>query len=145
MLLPVSFILGMPGEDAASCSETVEFCVRNNIPLKSLMFATPYPGTKIFEYAVSAGRIAKDCIHDFVVRLEDARDFMINLTDAFTDDELVRKRSMMIEEVTSRVKPLSAEAYMRRLRNLFGNLASEALADETLVRHRAQHGGLDIF
>jgi len=32
MMLPISFILGMPGEDEISCKETVDFCVRNGIP-----------------------------------------------------------------------------------------------------------------
>ncbi len=58
MMLPVSFIIGMPGEDVESCRETVEFCVRNEIPLKSMMFATPYPGTQLFESCISTGRIS---------------------------------------------------------------------------------------
>jgi len=145
IMLPVSFIIGMPEEDAASCRETVEFCVRNKIPLKSMMFATPYPGTKIFEYALSTGRIKKDRIHDFVVSLEDARDFTINLTDTFTDDQLVSKRSEMIKEVCSRVEQFSPEFYMAKLKNLFGGLADDYYRDESLLKHRSEHGGIDIF
>jgi radical SAM superfamily enzyme YgiQ (UPF0313 family) len=145
MMLPVSFIIGMPGEDDGSCSETVEFCVRNEIPLKSIMFATPYPGTQLFEFAVSSGRIRKDKLHDFIVKLEDARDFTINLTDNFSDEQLIAKRDEMIKDVNSRVKPASTESCNTKLRNIFGNLVDDYLKDESLVKHRAEHGGIDIF
>lgn len=145
MMLPVSFIIGMPGEDEGSCRETVEFCVRNNIPLKSIMFATPYPGTKLFEDALSMGRIKKDKIHDFVMFLEDARDYTINLTEAFTDEELIAKRDEMIKEVSMRIRPDSEEIYKDKLKNLFGRLADAYFEDEALLKHRAEHGGIDIF
>lgn len=145
MMLPVSFMIGMPDENEGSCRETVEFCVKNNIPLKSMMFATPYPGTELFEFAISTGRIKKEKMHEFIVRLEDARDFTINLTDAFTDEQLIAKREEMIKEVCSRVKPIPADEYEKKLRNLFGNLINISLEDETFVKHRAEHGGVDIF
>lgn len=145
MMLPVSFIIGMPGEDEESCRETVEFCVRNNIPLKSMMFATPYPGTELFEFAVSTSRIQKERMHEFVVKLEDARDFTVNLTSVFTDEQLVAKREEMIKEVCSRIKPIPVDIYERKLRNLFGNLVDGYLDDKTFIKHRAEHGGVDIF
>ena len=145
MMLPVSFMIGMPEEDEISCKETVDFCVRNKIPLKSIMFATPYPGTQIFKDAISAGRIDKDRLHDFVMSLEDARDFIINLTHAFTDEQLIAKREEMIEEVCSRVKLESNEVYMTKLKNLFGPLADDYFKDKELEKHRAEHGGIDIF
>ena len=138
-------MIGMPEEDEISCKETVDFCVRNKIPLKSIMFATPYPGTQIFKDAISAGRIDKDRLHDFVMSLEDARDFIINLTHAFTDEQLIAKREEMIEEVCSRVKLESNEVYMTKLKNLFGPLADDYFKDKELVKHRAEHGGIDIF
>lgn len=145
MMLPVSFMIGMPAEDDGSCQETVEFCVRNNIPLKSMMFVTPYPGTQLFEDAVSKGRIGKNKIHDFVMSLEDARDFTVNLTDAFTDEDLVSKRQEMINDVCSRVKPESKEAYKDKLKNLFGDLTNDYFENKMLLKHRAEHGGMDIF
>ena len=145
IMLPISFIIGMPEEDNLSCRETVEFCVRNKIPLKSIMFATPYPGTEIFKFALSAGRIKEDKIHDFVMRLEDARDFTINLTGTFTDEELIAKRSDMINETCFRVKTQPKELYMAKLKNLFGDLANDYFKDKALLKHRAEHGGIDIF
>jgi radical SAM superfamily enzyme YgiQ (UPF0313 family) len=145
MMLPVSFIIGMPGEDEASCNETVEFCLRNNIPLKSMMFATPYPGTELFDFAVSSGRIPKEKLHDFVVSLEDARDFTVNLTDAFTDEELIAKREQMINEVNNQLKSISPQVYIEKIRKLFGDLANRYFEDTSALKHRAEHGGLDIF
>ncbi len=145
MMLPVSFIIGMPGENEDSCRETVEFCVRNHIPLKSMMFATPYPGTELFNFAVSTGRISKSRLHEFVVSLEDARDFTINLTDAFTDERLIAKKDEMIDEVCSTVQSISLEIYKQKMKNLFGSLADDYVKDEALLKHRAEHGGLDLF
>ncbi|MFC1590816.1 B12-binding domain-containing radical SAM protein [Candidatus Omnitrophota bacterium] len=145
MMVPVSFMIGMPGEDETSCKETVEFCIRNNIPLKSMMFATPYPGTRLFDEALSAGRIKRDKIHEFVMTLEDARDFTVNLTDNFTDEQLIAKRAEMIAAVCSRVKPIPAEVYEQKLNNLFGDLIAGYWEDKALLEHRAKHGGADIF
>lgn len=145
MMLPVSFIIGMPGEDAGSCAETVEFCVRNNLPLKSMMFATPYPGTELFEFALASGRIKQEAIHDFILKLGDARDFTINLTDSFTDKELMDKRDEMIRNVCSGISPVSAEVSFMKIKRLFGSLADNYIKDEMLVKHRAEHGGIDIF
>ncbi|MFH1593939.1 MAG: radical SAM protein [Candidatus Omnitrophota bacterium] len=145
MMLPISFMIGMPEEDVESCRKTVEFCVRNNIPLKSIMFAVPYPGTQLFEYALRTGRIKKDRIHDFVMSMGDARDFLINLTNVFTDTELISKREEMISEVRSRIKPETEESYMAKLTNLFGDMADDYFKDEALLKHRAEHGGIDIF
>ncbi len=145
MMLPVSFIIGMPDEDEESCYETTEFCVRNEIPLKSIMFATPYPGTELFDLAVSTGRINKERLHEFVLKLEDARDFVVNLTDVFNDEQLIVKRQEMIDEVCARVKPDSVEVCDNKLRKLFGNLVEDYLKDKVLLKHRAAHGGIDVF
>ncbi|HHT9105599.1 MAG TPA: B12-binding domain-containing radical SAM protein [Candidatus Wujingus californicus] len=145
MMVPVSFIIGMPGEDDVSCKETVEFCIRNNLPLKSIMFATPYPGTELFENALSMGRIKREKMHEFVMNLEDARDFTVNLTDVFTDKQLIAKRAEMIDMVCAKVKLLSVGESMEKLHNLFGSLVADYLKDEALLKHRAEHGGIDIF
>ncbi len=145
MMLPISFILGMPEENHESCRETVDFCVRNKIRLKSLMFATPYPGTEIFRRAIDEGRIKPDKLHEFIANLEDARDFRINLTEAFTDEELLKKRDEMINEICLKVKPVSHDEQLKKLGNLFGDLINGFTEDRSLMQHRAKHGGIDIF
>lgn len=145
MMVPACFIIGMPGENEESCRETVEFCIRNKLSLKSMTFATPYPGTAIFDFILKTGRLKKEDVHDFVMGLDDAHDFTINLTDAFTDEGLILKRQEMIKEVERRVQALPHETYMAKMNSLFGKLAEGYLADAALVKHRAEHGGMDIF
>ncbi len=50
------FIIGAPGETRETVRETIEFCQQNNLGL-GLSIASPLPGTKWFELAVSAGKI----------------------------------------------------------------------------------------
>lgn len=144
--IPVSFILGMPGEDEESCGETVKFCIENNLHLESLMFATPYPGTELFDFAVQTGRIRPDGMLDFVMKLGDARDFVVNLTDAFTDQALQEKWTEMKAAVRAHYKPLPADEVAARVKKLYGPLADRYFAlsgqDQT---HRASHGAIDLF
>ena len=79
------------------------------------------------------------------MKLGDARDFTVNLTDAFTDEQLIAKRQEMIEGVCAKVKPISEEIYRGKVKKLFGRLADGYLNDKALIKHRAEHGGIDIF
>jgi len=144
--VPVSFIIGMPGEDEKSCEETVHFCIRNNIPLDSLMFATPYPGSEIFNFALRTKRIDKNNINEFLMKLGDARDFTINLTDYFTDEELINKRKEMMEITKENYRKFITEQEIKeKMRNLFGGLMDRIHLDEKDLEHRLIHGGISIF
>ena len=146
LLIPVSFILGMPGETNKTCQDTVDFCIENNLSLNSLMFATPYPGTKLFDFVLDTGRLAKDKIHSYVMKLEDARDFTINLTDSFTDDELISKRTEMMNEVANQIKRPQGVELDRKLELLFGESYQFFKCESEKDReHRSKHGGLDCF
>ena len=145
MLVPVSFIIGLPGENEESCRETIEFCVRNNLTLDSLMYATPYPGTELFQFSIDTERLDKSNMHEYILNLGDARDFTINLTDFFTDDELIVKRGEMIRNVNSRIQQLSQREYADRLELLFGSGIHEHIHDEKLMQHRKKHGGMNNF
>ena len=146
MPIPASFIIGMPGEDEKSCQETLDLCIRNNLTLDSLMFATPYPGTEIFNFALRTGRINKNHIHEFIMKLGDARDFTINLTDYFSDGELINKREEMMEEARkSYVNFITQEEINAKMRNLFGSLLDKYNLDENDLEHRAKHGGASTF
>ncbi len=145
---PTSFIIGMPDETDKTCQETVAFCIRNNINLSSLMFATPYPGTELFNYCLEKGLILQDGIHDFVMKLEDARDFVINLTSHFSDDALIKKREDMIREVKDNIIPPSIEKIEKMNYDLYGELYlryKEQLTDESFLKHRELHGFNDYF
>ena len=144
--IPVSFILGMPGENEQSCKETVEFCIKNNLTLDSLMFATPYPGTALFDFAIKTGRIKKNGIHDFVMRLGDARDFVVNLTDSFTDEELKRKYNEMISLAKKAYNPISQKEIEEKIKSLYGPLSEMFfnLSSED-KEHQAKHGAIGLF
>lgn len=144
MPIPVSFILGMPGETSKTVAETMDFCCRNNIPLDSLMFATPYPGTPIYDFAVDTGRI-KDKVK-FVESLRDARDFTVNLTDEFTDIEIINLRKSMIAETRKNYERyISNDGIMEKTKKLFGKLYEKSNIDEKDWEHRFKHGGISIF
>ena len=144
--VPASFIIGMPGEDDKSCQETVDFCIRNKLTLDSLMFATPYPGTEIFDYALTTGRIDKNHIHEFVMELGDARNFTINLTDYFSDEELINKREDMMEKARENYDEfITQEEINAKMRDLFGSLLDKYPLDEKDLEHRAKHGGMSTF
>lgn len=144
--IPVSFILGMPGETRETCEETIDFCIENNLHLGSLMFATPYPGTQIFEYALSSERINKNKLHEFILTLGDARDFVINLTDEFTDEELKLKYVEMQKRTLDKFRPLSIEEIGKRIKSLYGEFASDYLnLDDSEKEHRQKHGAINLF
>lgn len=144
MPIPVSFILGMPGETRETVKETMDFCYRNNIPLDSLMFATPYPGTEIYRFALETGRITdKD---KFVSTLKDARDFTVNLTDDFTDKEIINLRKSMMEKSRKHYeKYISQDEILEKTKKLFGKLYDKCGMDKIDLEHRAKHGGINIF
>lgn len=144
--VPASFIIGMPGENEESCKETVNFCIKNNIPLDSLMFATPYPGTQIFDFALKTGRIDKSNLHEFLMKLGDARDFVINLTDYFTDEELINKRKEMMKITKENYRKFITEEEIKdKMKNLFGTLMEKVHLDGTDIDHRMKHGGIGVF
>lgn len=146
MPIPSSFIIGMPGEDDKSCNETLNFCIKNNIHLDSLMFATPYPGAEIFNFALETGRIDENHIHEFAMNLGDARDFTINLTDYFSDDELIDKRKEMMEKARENYKGfITQEEINTKTRKLFSTLLDKYSPDKKDLEHRMKHGGMSTF
>jgi len=144
--VPASFIIGMPGDDDKSCQETVDFCIRNKLTLDSLMFATPYPSTEIFDYALRRGRIDREHIHEFLMKLGDARDFTVNLTDYFSDEELANKREEMMKAVRENYDEfITPEEINTKMKDLFGSLLDKYRIDEKDLEHRMKHGGMGIF
>ncbi|NLP05699.1 B12-binding domain-containing radical SAM protein [Candidatus Fermentibacteria bacterium] len=84
-----SFMIGMYGETAETVKETVVFCRKADLTAP-MLFVTPYPGTAIFDRAVSEGRIPS--VEDLVSRMNAADDLLVNLTD-LPDGELVALRN----------------------------------------------------
>ncbi len=98
-----TFILGLPAETPETVRETVEVYKTINsyrTLINQFFFATPYPGTELYEVVRKKGRIPDEIA--FFERLSqkgDAVDFVINCTDAFTDNELVRTKAAVEKEV----------------------------------------------
>ncbi|MCP4602559.1 MAG: B12-binding domain-containing radical SAM protein [Proteobacteria bacterium] len=88
-----TFIYGYPGEDQETILDSMRFKIEFGI-YNDAFFATPYPGTKLYEQARSQNLIPNE--HEFLMSLNNAYDFAINLTD-IPDKHLLglKRRSLM--------------------------------------------------
>ncbi|OGW85606.1 MAG: hypothetical protein A3A81_01355 [Omnitrophica bacterium RIFCSPLOWO2_01_FULL_45_10b] len=98
-----TFILGLPPETKETVRETVETykainSYRNHV--NRFFYATPYPGTPLYDEMVAKNRIG-DEIRFFEQLSEkgDAVGFVINCTDAFSDEELITTKREIETEV----------------------------------------------
>lgn len=98
-----TFILGLPAETPETVRETVEVYKTINSYrslLNQFFFATPYPGTELYETVRRKGRIPDEiAFFEDLSRKGDAVDFVINCTDAFTDKELIETKAAVEREV----------------------------------------------
>ncbi len=90
-----TFIIGYPGETLETIRETARFKIANKTVIKDF-FATPYPGTELWNRAKELGRIPNE--HEYLLSLNNAGDLTVNLTE-FSDDELTWLRRQSHAEV----------------------------------------------
>ena len=90
-----TFIHGYPGEDIDSIRDTLRFKLNAEVVCDSF-FATPYPGTKLYDLALERGLIQDE--NEYALSLNNAYDFTVNLTD-FSDEELIRLRTVAYAEL----------------------------------------------
>ena len=100
-------IFGMPGETEESVRLNVEGCIKHNIKIDewSYAFATPYPGTELYEQALKAGKIKDQW--EYIQQLNDVGDtkkMTINLTK-FSNSELIEMRQKALSEVEKKQNP----------------------------------------
>ncbi len=98
-----TFIIGLPPETKETVRETVGVYKKINsyrTHVNKFFFATPYPGTPLYDEMVKLGRI-KDEIAYFekISERGDAVDFVMNCTRGMTDEELVRIKTEIEDEV----------------------------------------------
>lgn len=99
-----SFIVGMPGEDEQTIRETIDFCKELNLSPEVIFFATPYPGTELWETAMRMGKI-KD-IDAYLMDLgEQGAKVRVNFTN-WTDEELMEINRKMVRELEAMSKKL---------------------------------------
>jgi len=91
-----NFMIGLPGENMQSVYDTTKFLVNNEIECGPF-FATPYPGTGLFERCKKEILEEFGSLENFVIKCEDdiSLDFVVNLTK-YNDAELLGIRQMMI-------------------------------------------------
>lgn len=98
-----TFIIGLPPETKETIRETVGVYKEINkyrTHVNKFFFATPYPGTPLYDEMVKIGRI-KDEISYFekISEYGDAVDFVMNCTKSMSDRELKQTKLEIEEEV----------------------------------------------
>jgi radical SAM superfamily enzyme YgiQ (UPF0313 family) len=92
-----TFMIGYPGETDETIRETIEFCKELNLAPESIFFATPYPGTPLYEYALKHEYITDE--EKYISELnEQGENVSINFTN-WSDEELINKQKSMIREL----------------------------------------------
>lgn len=127
-----SFIIGMPGECPETVAETLDLYKKLNTYRKytnAFFFATPYPGTELFRQMRAKGRITDEIpFFENLSEKGDAVQFLVNCTDAFSDEELIRAKKQIETDVFrdlikqypfhAFLQYLSGDTTWGRLRNL---------------------------
>jgi len=147
MLCPTSFIFGYPGENPDTLMETQNFCIDNQIPLTSLMYATPYPGTQLYEQVlglIRAAFVSEEAYLGALCDSGDCNNFLINLAwptnvpslDQWcVNDAIIQTHDGMIQTVNKKVKPYMTQ---EQIAELYGpNFKGFSDKDK---EHRRQHG-----
>lgn len=92
-----SFMVGTPGENWQTLQETIDFCKELELYPEVIFFTTPYPGTELYNMALSQKKIADE--EKYVLGLgEQGEKICVNFTD-FSDDELLKAQQQMINEL----------------------------------------------
>ncbi|MBN1436435.1 MAG: N-acetylneuraminate synthase family protein [Sedimentisphaerales bacterium] len=139
---PLAFMIGYPGETRETVMETVDFCKQLNIPLTSMTFTCPYPGTPLYKQLRSEGKLPGD-EEELVVRMGDAVDLTVNLTE-MSDEELIALRQEALDLARQNYTPPTPEQAAAHERELYGEelyrKAQEQLRNPRMRAHRQRHG-----
>ena len=92
-----TFIAGYPGETRDDLRMTATFMKENNC-LNSIFYATPYPGTVLYEQAKDKIILKYKDEDTYIKQLADATDFRVNLSE-MADEELKEMRSFAMNGV----------------------------------------------
>ncbi len=91
-----TFVIGLPGEQVDTLEETRELIQKTGIDEAGTFYATPYPGSKIYDFAIERGLIKN--IDTFIESLDDADRFTINLTD-LKDSTLMKYMYLIVSDL----------------------------------------------
>lgn len=148
--LGCSFMLGFPWETYETAQATVNLCVEMQIPLSALLFATPYPKTELFDYCWQKGILNNKNLEDFVLGMGDVVDLQLNITENFTNKELIDLRDKMLKEVAGKVSPPSKELIKKQFIDLYGEkrylvFKEQYSKNSKLREHLKKHGFNEFF
>lgn len=94
-----SFMIGIPGENQETIQETVDFCKELGLTPEVIFFTTPYPGTELYQMALSQGKIKDE--EEYLLGLgEQGEEVRVNFTE-FSDEQLLDIQEWMIRELNA--------------------------------------------
>jgi anaerobic magnesium-protoporphyrin IX monomethyl ester cyclase len=105
-----NFMIGFPEDTVQSLYDDVKFWIKHDITIGPF-FATPYPGTELFEKCKD--KILAQCggsLENFVIKCEidPSTTFVVNLTK-YSDDELLELRQIMMNRDLDRLKKFAEQ------------------------------------
>lgn len=94
-----TFVIGFPGETRETIQETVDFCKELNLAPEAIFFATPYPGTELYDIALKEKLIVDE--EEYLLGLgEQGEEVRVNFTQ-FSNEELKSIKEQMVEELNA--------------------------------------------
>jgi anaerobic magnesium-protoporphyrin IX monomethyl ester cyclase len=128
-----SFVMGLPEEDAQDLEQSIETASSLNLDFATCYFATPYPGSRLFERALAENRIEQTDLSKWYIR--NAGIWKVNLDP----DTLIKYRSQFLKKYRLRniLFFVKNPAFILRLMCLFAvNLGalSKAIFDSLKIR-----------
>ncbi len=95
------FMIGFPSEDAGTIQNTVDFCKKNLVG-GEFFFVTPFPGSEIYEYAISEGLIKDE--DTYLQVAGEVRNFVINCTKKLDNETLFTLKEKAEKEICHHLK-----------------------------------------
>jgi radical SAM superfamily enzyme YgiQ (UPF0313 family) len=109
-----TFIIGYPGETMETVRETVDFCNDMELEPEAIFYATPYPGTWLYEEALRRNLIKDE--HSFLLQLhEQGERPVVNFTD-WSDEKLIEIKEETARKLNAWNKEFTADGKMTRKR-----------------------------
>ncbi len=103
-----SFMIGAPGETRETIQETIDFCKEMDLTPEVVFFATPYPGTELYDVARKMGKIPDE--EEYILGLgEQGEKIRVNFTE-LSDEELNNLQIKIINELGAWNKKRHPEA-----------------------------------
>jgi len=98
MITGAPTIQGMPGETKETLMETLKFIQECNVDGAALYYATPYPNSEIYQYAIKEGLIEDEDKYLEWISNSDASELKINLTQ-LPDADLIYYHWLLAEAI----------------------------------------------